>query len=300
MNRLVSEKLSHMVTVVIPVCNEGESLAEIIPEIRLHATEIIIVWDGDYQYAGLEFYHNVNLIQGDGAGLGAAILKGCQAARSMNVIVMDGDGQHPPSAIPGIVAGLQDYEFVGGYRLNRPGMSPGRAILSRLAGFPARLIAPHGDPMTGLFGFKKYLLANGNIKPASWKMGLEIAVKGSPESVANSEYIFRPRIAGESHAGIGPGVEYLGHLVKLYAHVIDLHRMAKFCLVGALGVLINLAVLFFAVEVLGAPYGLAALFGIGFAMISNYSLNKVWTFKNDKRSKRSMESSGTGIRATRH
>ncbi len=243
--------------------------------------EIIIVWDGGYQYSQLEFYHSVRWIEGDNQGLGAAILKGCRAARNENIIVMDGDGQHPPSALPVIANYLaMGAEFVGGRRTNRPGMSWQRRAMSNLCGLPARIIAPHAEPMTGLFGFKRELLDRATMRPTSWKVGLEIAVKGRPAQVDNVDYVFCSRFAGKSHAGIKPALQYLRHLVELYAWVIDFQRMLKFCLVGSLGVLINLGVLFSVVEIFGLPYGFGAVLGIGVAMLSNYGLNKVWTFKD--------------------
>ena len=54
----------------------------------------------------------------------------------------------------------------------------------------------------------------------------------------------------------------------------------KYCLVGASGVGVNYGVTVFIVEALGFGYQVGLIFGIGAAVLTNFTFNKLWTFKN--------------------
>ncbi len=56
-------------------------------------------------------------------------------------------------------------------------------------------------------------------------------------------------------------------------------RFLEFSVVGAIGVLINQAVLFFLAYILGIYYMLAAMFSFEVALLNNFILNEVWTFR---------------------
>ena len=52
----------------------------------------------------------------------------------------------------------------------------------------------------------------------------------------------------------------------------------KYFVVGSLGTLINLIVLYFSVELVGLPYLFGGALGFTLGVTSNYFLNKEWTF----------------------
>lgn len=58
-------------------------------------------------------------------------------------------------------------------------------------------------------------------------------------------------------------------------------QFIRFCLVGGSGMVVDMGVTAFASEVLGADPRLGALFGFSLAVISNYLLNRIWTFSGD-------------------
>jgi glycosyltransferase involved in cell wall biosynthesis len=109
------------ISIVIPVFNEAENLAELVNGIRalqLTSSEIIVVDDGSTDgsvdaamTAGANVIrHPYNL------GNGAAIKSGIRAARGRLLVFMDGDGQHKPQDIPRLVAESNHFHMVVGAR----------------------------------------------------------------------------------------------------------------------------------------------------------------------------------------
>ncbi len=114
-----------LVSVVIPVYNERENLGKlldelggVLAEITSHAFEVLVVDDGsDDGSAELAaasgarvVRHPVNL------GNGAAVKRGIREARGDWILLMDGDGQHPPGAISLLLARAQQYDMIVGSR----------------------------------------------------------------------------------------------------------------------------------------------------------------------------------------
>jgi putative flippase GtrA len=56
-------------------------------------------------------------------------------------------------------------------------------------------------------------------------------------------------------------------------------RALKFLATGATGYLVHLAILCAAVECFGATPALGAVIGFATAMTSNYTMNRIWTFR---------------------
>ena len=86
-------------------------------------------------------------------------------------------------------------------------------------------------------------------------------------------------------------VNYLRHLFRLYEYrKPTLAQFIKFCIVGGIGVIVNLAVLYSVVE-LARPFIqvdtffilLASTIAFMAAVTSNFFLNKLWTFKKSER-----------------
>jgi glycosyltransferase involved in cell wall biosynthesis len=107
-----------MVSIVIPVLNEGGIICESVPEIIRHALsvgtdcEVIVVDDGSTDntweaVSALAQEYN-NIVKGiklsRNFGKEAAIVAGLDAAVGDAVIIMDADLQHPPDLIPKMIA----------------------------------------------------------------------------------------------------------------------------------------------------------------------------------------------------
>jgi putative flippase GtrA len=62
----------------------------------------------------------------------------------------------------------------------------------------------------------------------------------------------------------------------------EITRFLKFAIVGAIGMLVDLAVLTFGREVMGLPLSLAVGLGFSVAVISNFTWNRLWTFPESR------------------
>jgi glycosyltransferase involved in cell wall biosynthesis len=134
------------VSVIIPAFNEAENLGSVIRKIAdLHpAFEIIVVNDGSTDETAsvardsgaIVYSHPYNI------GNGAAVKSGIRIASGDILILMDGDGQHLPEDIEGLLAPLPDYDMVVGARGRGHHASWGRAlgngIYNRLASYVAK------------------------------------------------------------------------------------------------------------------------------------------------------------------
>ena len=109
------------ISIIIPVFNEAEKLAEMLHGIRalqLAGSEIIVVDDGSTDgSAKIAIETGANVIRHPyNIGNGAAVKSGMRAARGKLLILMDGDGQHNPQDIPRLLAESKDYHMVVGAR----------------------------------------------------------------------------------------------------------------------------------------------------------------------------------------
>lgn len=153
-------------SIVIPVCNEAESVAPLVREIRIAlepATqfEIIFVDDGstDETVAAIKAvrrdFPRIRLLRHDARrGQSAALHTGVTAARSEWVITLDGDGQNDPADILKLaapVAGNHEPDcprLVMGYRQARKDTWIRRAA-SRIANRVRAAVLRDDSPDTG-------------------------------------------------------------------------------------------------------------------------------------------------------
>lgn len=57
-------------------------------------------------------------------------------------------------------------------------------------------------------------------------------------------------------------------------------RLLKFGIVGASGIVVNMSILYLFVEYLKFPYFIASLIAIELSILSNFTINLVWTWKD--------------------
>lgn len=107
-------------SVVIPAFNEAASIARVVSDLARAAAwrEIIVVDDGSHD-------ETATLAKGAGArvvrhpynkGNGAAVKSGIRAAYGDYIVIIDADGQHPPSEAVRLVDRLGEYDLVVGAR----------------------------------------------------------------------------------------------------------------------------------------------------------------------------------------
>jgi dolichol-phosphate mannosyltransferase len=106
--------------------------------------------------------------------------------------------------------------------------------------------------------------------------------RGRVRWIAEVGYVFRERSEGESKVTWRVYLDYLRHLLRLRLSALSTTRFLRFAIVGASGVLVDMAVLF----VLGDPRALG--FGLTrskvaaaeLAIINNFLWNDAWTFRD--------------------
>jgi glycosyltransferase involved in cell wall biosynthesis len=222
-----------------------------------------------------------------GGGLSGAVVAGARHAKGGWVLVMDADLQHPPeaAAVLANTAMRHDCDIVVGTRYAShqsaaEGLgSAGRVFVSSHATwlvknlFPRRL-AMVSDPLSGLFAFRRSSVNLDRLRPTGFKVLLEILVRNPVARVAEVAYRFEPRAAGDSKASLRQGVAFLQHVVRLRAarlakqlrerpvtrseRASQALRFVLFGLVGATGIVVNSAALWFFFHTLGWNHLLGA------------------------------------------
>ena len=172
------------VSVIIPAYNEGDTIADIVTQIRsLHPEfEVIVVNDGstddtisEAQKAGAVVYsHPYNI------GNGAAIKSGIRFATGKLLVFMDGDGQHNPNDIGRLLEHFPEYDMVVGARSVSGQASFGRAFGNKIYNWFASYVAKFSikDLTSGFRAVKSnvarnflYLLPNTYSYPTTLTLG---------------------------------------------------------------------------------------------------------------------------------
>jgi dolichol-phosphate mannosyltransferase len=126
-----------LLSVVVPVRNEGPNIAPLIAEIRaatapLGGAEIVYIDDGSTDDTAERLAQEagggdlVRLRHGRSCGQSAAIVSGVKAARGPWIATLDGDGQNDPADIPALFAraraeleGTPGPILIAGHRVSR-------------------------------------------------------------------------------------------------------------------------------------------------------------------------------------
>jgi dolichol-phosphate mannosyltransferase len=290
------------VSIIIPTYNEKDNIIPLVERINnsLHGYDYHIVFvdddskDGTAQAVStLEQNNPVKVIlRKNERGLASAVVRGLKDVNSEFVIVMDADLQHPPEVLPEIMKALVTHELVVASRYC-PGGSPGVwPITRRLISFTANLLAlplvpKVKDRMSGFFAFKRSAVETATLNAPGWKIGLEVMVRGHYDSVIEVPYTFVPRSHGSSKLSRRTIWQYLQQLVRLYMHKF---KILNFMFVGGIGYVINLSLYSFLTlfpllktyqfDKFGMSYYLPPFVVSSLvAMVSNYLMNRIWTFK---------------------
>jgi glycosyltransferase involved in cell wall biosynthesis len=135
-------------SIVIPAYNEATALGPVLDTIRaqpLPSNEIIVVDDGSTDdTAAVAAAHGAHVIRHPyNIGNGAAVKTGLRAARGTMVVLMDGDGQHPPLAIADLIEPLRDHHMVVAARARRSEAGWHRLLANRLYSWFASYVAQY-------------------------------------------------------------------------------------------------------------------------------------------------------------
>jgi glycosyltransferase involved in cell wall biosynthesis len=131
------------VSIVIPAMDEAPAIGTVVARLRASARwhEVIVVDDGstDGTADEAESAGAVVVRHPYNKGNGAAVKTGIRRATAPFVLILDGDGQHPPDEAVALVRPLGDYDLVVGARAASMQASvprrAGNALLNMLASY---------------------------------------------------------------------------------------------------------------------------------------------------------------------
>ncbi len=235
-------------------------------------------------------------------GLASAAIEGMCATAAPVVAVMDADHQHDPALLPQMLAALGsgDYDIAVASRFaegastagwNRPDREKASALANKLARKVTGVTLT--DPMSGYFMLRTETLRRDahRLSGIGFKILLDIlATVDAPLRVKEFPLHFAARAEGESKLDHTVVFEFLVGLYDKWLGRIIPTRFALFGTIGAIGVLVHMAVLSGFLTVFGGSFrdNLITDFEIGqtlaalVAMTFNFMLNNVLTYSDQR------------------
>lgn len=223
-----------MLSIVIPVYNEKKNINEVTKRIenalKENRYEIIFVDDSTDETTNIirklaKQDIRVKLIHREGKkGLSSAVIEGFQLAKGDVFSVMDGDLQHPPEILPGMLAKIDDgADIVIPSRFVKGGSDGGLNLFRKLVSSTARYMGKTlfrklrkvSDPTSGIFMFKKSVIAGKKLSGIGWKILIEVLIIGEYNNLVEIPYEFNTRNSGKSKMNIAVQAQYLKHLYSL-------------------------------------------------------------------------------------
>lgn len=300
------------VVIVMPAWNESGNIQEMInvlvkeefPKIKANMQLLIIdnhSTDGMTQTVEnlSKKYKNVKIIQQTQKGLGWAYVTGFQYAintmKADAVMEMDADFQHPPKFVkPMVEAYLAGADYCIGSRYIKGGSVPKEWAISRKA------ISFFGNLFIRmvLLNFKIHDLTTGfrltRVKGVLDKIKLEnlrelnrfaYKVDLLYQSLKLSKKTVEVPLEFASRTKEKSKFNYKEMIstfkVAIILGIIDKQRFIKFAIVGGTGFVVN----FIALRVFRKVFGIEIIawaLSTEIAIISNFTFNNIWTFKNEK------------------
>jgi dolichol-phosphate mannosyltransferase len=284
-------------TVIVPTYNEGANAAPLVERLsdafRGRSAEILFVDDSTddtpEQVLRVAAHADlpVRLVHRTAdhrvGGLAGAVATGIRASDSDFVLVMDGDLQHPPEMAPDLrdAAGDVDVAVASRYggggdasglsSAGRRWVSSGSTLVAQ-ACFPRRVGRLCTDPMTGFFCFRRSAVDPSRLRPRGFKILLEILARHDLR-VRELPFTFGERAAGESKASWRNGLQFVHQMAAL-----RMGRMSRFAAVGALGTVVNLAVMALLLGPFGVGYVAAAVVAAEISILHNFLLQERFVF----------------------
>jgi len=225
------------ISIIIPSFNEGQNVVTLATRIQTALQSTNLAYDicfiddstdnTPFLLAELSAAHtNIHFIHRAATrGLGSAVVAGFQHATGDYLIVMDADLQHPPELLPQIIAQLQQgADLVIPSRFIAGGSDGGLNIFRKLVSWVARGIGRLliekfrrlSDCTGGYFGLKRRVIEDVKLNPLSWKILMEVIVKGKSKTITEIPYHFVARGAGHSKMSLREQWNYLRHVMQLY------------------------------------------------------------------------------------
>ncbi|MBI5122291.1 glycosyltransferase [Candidatus Roizmanbacteria bacterium] len=298
--------------IINPTYNEKENIGrlinileeEVFPNIKNWEMGILVADDNspdgtaDVVRELMKKHKNLHLLEGAKKGLGAAYVRAMDyAIKELGadvVFEMDSDLQHDPKKVAQFLKKIEEgYDFVIGTRYSDGGSIPAtwglhRKFLSVFGNLFIRLILMRfsiHDWTGGYRAMKKevFLKEKEKIKKYTgyhFQVGTLLNVIQDGYKVAEVPFHFKDRTAGRSKI---PGMQTI---VNTFSFVIierikELKRFIKFLFVGGTGFIVQYLTAYLFI-MLNFEQFIAAMIAGEAAIISNFILNNIWTFKDTK------------------
>jgi len=306
--------------VVIPTYNEAETIGEMVDHLFNKTFPKAIGWeckllvvdaqspDGTADIVKGKQKNHDNLevfVEQKKEGIGAAYVKGFRYAMDKMdadvLIEFDGDFQHPPDRIPVMLKEIDSgYDYVLGSRKIKGGSNPKgwgfkRVFFSEVGGLVARFVLffpfKHffniTDPTTGLKASRvkgfvdKMDMDKLYSRQFGYKLEFLYKMVNLGAKVKEIPLEFQLRKAGESKITGQTAKDIFRTVFLLRWHDETTQKFIKFGTVGFIGYLVNATgIAVFA----NAGFREWAVWGLAteLAIISNFTLNNLWTFKEEQ------------------
>ena len=292
---------------VLPTYNEVENIESIVQDIfstqsivKTHQLYVIVVDDNspdgtqEIVKQQTKIFPNLQLITGDKIGLGDAYKRGISfAIKTFNpdlLLQMDADGQHDSKLIPKFIRLANNgFSLVIGSRFVSGGKTPDfsiwRKFLSITGNFLIRHLGKASNVQDCTSGFRciktnlvlKCDLENLSTRGYSFQSSLVCELIRNGAKPIEVPIIFKDRVTGQSKLTLQDQIEFLVNITKItYRYSQDFIR---YCLVGVIGVMVNLGTYLFLNRYFQIPLEVASLIAIEASIVSNFLLNNYWTFK---------------------
>lgn len=226
-------------------------------------------------------------------GLSTACVEGVLACSAPFVAVMDADLQHDEELLPHMLEILQtgSVDLVIGSRYAAGGglgdWAGSRAWFSRLGTRLARLICNQeiSDPLSGFFMCRRDVFESAvrRLSGHGFKILLDLlASSPRPVRICELPFEFRARQYGESKLDTMVVWEYFALLAdKLFGHIVPV-RFALFASIGVVGLAVHISILWGGFKLAALEFGLAQSIATLVAMTSNFFLNNVLTYRDQR------------------
>ncbi|XXJ20865.1 GtrA family protein [Desulfovibrio caledoniensis] len=293
--------------IVLPTYNESENVAVLLPRIfeqadriSSHELHVLVVDDNSPDgtanvVRGLQArFPHLHIITGQKRGLGEAYKRGfAHAIRELDpdlILQMDADLQHSPELLP-LMIGLEQYgfSFVIGSRFVLGGSTPnfsfkrrtlslvGSWLLRNMGGLPAIKDCTSGFRCIKAELLKRCDLTGLSTKGYSFQSSLLFELARNGANIIEVPITFPDRVRGDSKLGMADQIEFLFNLVRIRFR--NSSEFLRFLFVGASGVVVNLGLYYILTRLLSIGLAVAAPIAIEASIISNFTLNNLYTFK---------------------
>ncbi|MCA9016614.1 MAG: glycosyltransferase family 2 protein, partial [Planctomycetaceae bacterium] len=285
------------VTLIIPTLNEEQNIQPLLTRIEKirsvdYALQVLFVDDAstDGTVNAIKSWRDpswVNVLERTGKpDLTQSVLDGVSQTDSDFILVMDADLSHPIEKIPELLQPLISgtHDLTVGSRYVKGGGSDDwplhRRLLSWGGGVIGRVLCDVKDTTSGFFACRRECFDRLDSGAAGYKILMEILVSGIDQlRVKEVPIRFTDRIHGESKLSSKQMIEYLRRIVALSGGAASITTASRFAAVGATGVGVDFAVFLSLIHWFHLPAGSAHVFSFLVALVSNYTLNSIWSFR---------------------